>query len=37
VPQPDRGRQNPVDDALEMGINAFAVTFGDRFFAAETR
>jgi hypothetical protein len=35
-PGPDRDRPHPVDDALEPVINAFAITFGDRWPAAET-
>jgi hypothetical protein len=30
------GRQHPMDDALNPVINAFAITFGDRWPAAET-
>ena len=36
LPRPDRPGQGPVGDAVETGPNAFAITFGDRFPAAET-
>lgn len=32
----DQYRQNPMDDAVEARDQRFAVTFGDRFPAAET-
>jgi hypothetical protein len=33
---PDRSRQGTMDDAVEPALKAFAITFGDRFPAAET-
>jgi hypothetical protein len=37
VAGPDRCRQGTMDDAVvESALNAFAITFGDRFPAAET-
>jgi hypothetical protein len=33
---PNRGRQGTMDDAVEPALSAFAITFGDRFPAAET-
>jgi hypothetical protein len=28
--------QDPMDNALEAALNAFAITFSDRFLAAES-
>lgn len=36
VARPDRSRTDPMDDALEAALNAFAITFVDRWPAAET-
>ena len=36
VPGPDRDRPHPVGHAWKPALNAFAITFGDRFPAAET-
>ena len=33
---PTGNRQNPLRDAVEPALNAFAITFGDRFPATET-
>ena len=35
VPRPHRHRPGPVDDAVKPALNAFAITFADRFPAAE--
>jgi hypothetical protein len=35
-PGPDRDSTHPVDDALEARDQPFAITFGDRWPAAET-
>jgi Transposase, Mutator family len=36
VPRPRRRRPGPVDHAVKPALNAFAITFSDRFPAAET-
>jgi hypothetical protein len=33
---PDRPKQNTMDHALDASLNAFAITFADRWRAAET-
>ena len=36
IPGPHRRPPGTMDDALEPALNAFAITFADRFPAAET-